>query len=216
MSYFLNLFFNIQDRKTKWVLATGSCENGLYVLKDEPRAFVAATGVSKRPSYELWHARLGHVSFNVISTLNKLGVLSITSLLPKPIVCTPCQLAKGQRLSFDISSKRSSNPLDLIHCDLWGPAPVFSNDGYRYYVAFIDDYSRFTWLYPLKTKTGFHSVLPVFINLAQTQCSRKIKTFQSDGGREFVNQTVRKIFEDNDTFHRFSYPYTPQQNGRAE
>lgn len=50
-------FFNIQDRKTKRVLARGSCENGLYVLKDEPHALVATTGVSKRASYELWHAR---------------------------------------------------------------------------------------------------------------------------------------------------------------
>ncbi|GJS04403.1 retrovirus-related pol polyprotein from transposon TNT 1-94 [Tanacetum coccineum] len=209
-------FFYIHDRKTKRVLARGRCEHGLYVLKDEPTAFIATAKVIKPASYELWHARLGHVSFDVISTLNKLGVLSITSLLPKPILCTPCQLAKGQRLPFTINAKRSSHPLDLIHCDLWGPAPICSKDGYRYYVAFIDDYSRFTWLYPLKTKTGFYSVLPVFINLVQTQCLRKIKTFQSDGGTEFVNQIVRKIFEDNGTFHRFSCPYTPQQNGRAE
>ncbi|GJW54467.1 retrovirus-related pol polyprotein from transposon TNT 1-94, partial [Tanacetum coccineum] len=114
---------------------------GLYVLKDEPTAFIATAKVIKPASYELWHARLGHVSFDVISTLNKLGVLSITSLLPKPILCTPCQLAKGQRLPFTINAKRSSHPLDLIHCDLWGPAPICSKDGYRYYVAFIDDYS---------------------------------------------------------------------------
>ncbi|GJW16872.1 retrovirus-related pol polyprotein from transposon TNT 1-94 [Tanacetum coccineum] len=138
-------FFYIHDRKTKRVLARGRCEHGLYVLKDEPTAFIATAKVIKPASYELWHARLGHISFDVISTLNK-----------------------------------------------------------------------FTWLYPLKTKTGFYSVLPVFINLVQTQCSRKIKTFQSDGGTEFVNQIVRKIFEDNGTFHRFSCPYTSQQNGRAE
>ncbi|GJX81052.1 putative RNA-directed DNA polymerase [Tanacetum coccineum] len=135
-------FFYIHDRKTKRVLARGRCEHGLYVLKDEPTAFIATAKVIKPASYELWHARLGHVSFDVISTLNKLGVLSITSLLPKPILCTPCQLAKGQRLPFTINAKRSSHPLDLIHCDLWGPAPICSKDGYRYYVTFIDDYFR--------------------------------------------------------------------------
>ncbi|GJT64249.1 RNA-directed DNA polymerase, eukaryota [Tanacetum coccineum] len=51
---------------------------------------------------------------------------------------------------------------------------------------------------------------------SKTQLSRKIKVFQSDGGTEFVNHTVRKIFEDNGTLHRLSCPYTPQQNGRAE
>nr|GEY81253.1 zinc finger, CCHC-type, Gag-polypeptide of LTR copia-type [Tanacetum cinerariifolium] len=63
------------------------CENRLYVLKDEHRAFVATTTNSKKASYKLWHTRLGHVSFDVISTLNKLGILSITSLLPKPVFC---------------------------------------------------------------------------------------------------------------------------------
>ncbi|KAJ0550750.1 putative RNA-directed DNA polymerase [Helianthus annuus] len=207
-------FFHIQDRTARQVLARGVCEGGLYVLKNEPRVFVAE--VVNKASYELWHARLGHVSFDVISSLNKCGVLSVSSLLPKPTLCASCQLAKGQRLPFISNIKRASNPLDLIHCDLWGPAPVTSTNGYRYYVIFIDDYSRFTWLYPLKTKTGFYSVLPAFIKLVQTQCSRKIKVFQSDGGSEFVNHTVRKIFEDNGTFHRYSCPYTPQQNGRAE
>ncbi|KAK1432520.1 hypothetical protein QVD17_09417 [Tagetes erecta] len=207
-------YFHIQDRKTKQVLARGTCVDGLYVLQNEPQAFVA--DVSNKASYELWHARLGHVSFDVISTLNKCGFLSVTSLLPKPDICTSCQLAKGQRLPFISNEKRASFPLDLVHCDLWGPAPITTTNGYRYYVVFIDDFSRFTWFYPLKTKTDFYVVLPAFIKLVQTQCSRKIKTFQSDGGGEFVNHTVRKIFEENGTFHRYSCPHTPQQNGRAE
>ncbi|GKE23589.1 putative RNA-directed DNA polymerase, partial [Tanacetum coccineum] len=74
----------------------------------------------------------------------------------------------------------------------------------------------FTWLYPLKTKTGFYTVLTTFIKLVQTQCSRKIKVFQSDGGTEFVNQIVRKIFDDKGTLHRFSCLHTPQQIGRVE
>lgn len=207
-------YFNLQDRKTQRVLAKGRCVDGLYVLQDGPKAFVA--DFSNKASFELWHLRLGHVSFDVISVLNKSGVLSVTSLLPKPSICASCQIAKGQRLPFINNDTRASFPLDLVHCDLWGPSPVTSTDGYRYYVIFVDDYSRFTWCYPLKTKTGFYSVLPIFLNLVQTQCSRKVKVFQSDGGTEFVNHTVRKIFEDNGTFHRFSCPYTPQQNGRAE
>ncbi|GKA77787.1 retrovirus-related pol polyprotein from transposon TNT 1-94 [Tanacetum coccineum] len=205
----------IQDRETKQVIAQGLCEDGLYVLRDTPMALAATVGVSRKASFELWHNRLGHVSFDVISTLNKLGVLDVTSILPKPNICKPCQLSKSQRLPFELNSKRSSYPLDLIHCDLWGPAPV-SSDGYLYYVIFVDDYSRFTWFYPLKTKSGFYTVLSAFIKLVQTQLSRKIKVFQSDGGTEFVNHTVRKIFEDNGTLHRLSCPYTPQQNGRAE
>ncbi|KAD0286868.1 hypothetical protein E3N88_44505 [Mikania micrantha] len=62
----------------------------------------------------------------------------------------------------------------------------------------------------------FSTVLTTFITFVQTQFSRKIKVFQSDGGTEFINNHVRKIFQDNGTFHRLSCPYTPQQNGRVE
>ncbi|KAJ0536907.1 putative RNA-directed DNA polymerase [Helianthus annuus] len=71
-------------------------------------------------------------------------------------------------------------------------------------------------MYPVKNKTKFYTVLQTFLRLVQTQLSRKIKVFQSDGGIEFTNKFVRKILDENDTFHRFSCPYTAPQNGRAE
>lgn len=116
---------------------------------------MAVSKSSSKASYELWHSRLGHVAFDTILLLNKLGHLYVTSLLPKPIFCSSCQLSKGHRLQFDLNDKCSSYPLDLVHCDLWGPSPVSSMDGYRYYVVFVDDYSRFSWIYPLKTKSLF-------------------------------------------------------------
>lgn len=147
-------FFNIQDRVTKQVIARGLCEDGLYVLRDASMALMATSGVSRKASFDLWHNRLGHIHFDVISSLNKLGVLNVTSVLPKPVICKPCQISKSQRLPFELNPKRASHPLDLVHCDLWGPAPV-SSDDYSYYVVFVDDYSRFTWFYPLKSKMGF-------------------------------------------------------------
>lgn len=106
----------------------------------------------------------------------------MTSVLPKPHFFTSCQLSKGHKLLFEFNAKHAFHPLDLVHCDLWGTSPVFSHDAYLYYIIFVDDYSSFTWFYPLKTKISFYSVLPAFIKLIQTQCSRKIKVFQSDGG----------------------------------
>lgn len=125
-------------------------------------------------------------------------------------------MAKSQRLPFDTNPKRALHPLDLVHCDVWGPFPVVSIDNYRYYVIFVDDFSRFTWFYMLKHKSEVSTVLEVFIQFVQTQFSSKIKIFQSDGGTEFVNHKVRTLFENNGTFHRLSCPYIPQQNGRAE
>lgn len=97
-----------------------------------------------------------------------------------------------------------------------GAIPVPSVEGFRYYVIFVDDHSRFTWFYPLRNKSDFASTFTVFLNLVQTQFSTKLNIFQSDGGKEFVNNRVKKLLDENGTLHRMSCPYTPQQNGRAE
>ncbi|GJS62085.1 calcium-dependent protein kinase 26-like protein [Tanacetum coccineum] len=142
--------------------------------------------------------------------------LLLLSFLNKAVLDLHRDVNNANKTTLEgVAALVQSSLRDLIHYDLWGPAPV-SLDGYLYYVIFVDDYSRFTWFYPLKTKSGFYTVLSAFIKLVQTQLSRKIKVFQSDGGTEFVNHTVQKIFEDNGTLHRLSCPYTPQQNGRAE
>ena len=103
--------------------------------------------------------RLGHVPFHVISLLNKLGHLSISLLLPDPSVCSPCHLAKSKRLPFAINEKRATFVLELIHCDFWGHAPIATSDGYKYYVPFVDDFSRFSWIYSLRAKSDFFDIL---------------------------------------------------------
>lgn len=115
-----------------------------------------------------------------------------------------------------LNDKRALCVLDLVHCDLWGPTPVVSRDGFRYYALFVDDYSHFSWLYPLHTKSEFFEVLKRFTNLVCNQFNTSIKVFQSDGGTEFTNSNIRNFFAERGVLHRFSCPYTPQQNGRAE
>ncbi|KAI3694071.1 hypothetical protein L1987_77030 [Smallanthus sonchifolius] len=188
---FSNDFFQIQDRKTAEVLAKGTCENGLYVLTQGHKSLVAALSASHlRASFNKWHSRLGHVSYDTLTTLNKLGRIFVTSILPKPGLCESCELSKAKHLPFIENPKRAKHVLDLIHCDLWGPAPVPSKDGYRYYVIFIDDYSRFTWFYPLKAKSEFFVILTSFLTFVQNQLSTNVKVFQSDGGTEFTNHQV--------------------------
>lgn len=117
--------FIIQNRKIKEILAHGRCEHGLYVLRGDQMALAASQRLSRpRASYELWHSRLGHVSFDIISLLNKLGCVSVTSLLPNPLVCSSCEMAKRKRLPFSLNDKRVDCILGLVHFDLWGPIPT--------------------------------------------------------------------------------------------
>ena len=70
---------------------------------------------------------------------------------------------------FTASNFTASRPLERIHCDLWGPSPINSVQGFRYYVVFIDQYSRFTWFYPLKLKSDFFSTFFTFQKLVENQ-----------------------------------------------
>ena len=215
---FTNNLISIKNRQPGRVVATGKRDGGLYVLERGNSAFISALRNNfLRASYDLWHACLGHVNHSVISFLNRKYHLSLESLLPSSSLCNTCQLAKSHRLSYSRNERRSSHVLDLIHCDLWGPSPVKSNPGFLYYVIFIDDYSRFTWFYPLKFKSDFFFYIFLqFQKFVKNQYSSRIKVFQSDGGAEFTSTCFKTHLRNSGIHHQLSCPYTPTQNGRAE
>ena len=98
---FTNNFFSIQNRQTGRVVATGKRDGGLYVLERGNSAFISILkNKILHASYDLWHARLGHVSHSFISLLNKNGHLYLTSLLTSPSLCETCQIAKNHRLPY--------------------------------------------------------------------------------------------------------------------
>lgn len=110
----------------------------------------------------------------------------------------------------------STSPLERIHCDLWGPSPVVSTQGFKYYVILIDNYSRFTWFYPLRLKSEFQSVFIWFQQMVETQFQSKIKQFQCDGGGEFMSTAFLNHLAQSGIKQLISCPHTPQQNGLAE
>ena len=87
----------------------------------------------------IWHARLGHLSSSRLRTSGCLGHVK-----PEHFDFVSCQLSKHHALPFFNSDSVSSALFDLIHSDSWGPAPHISIGGSRYFVIFIDNYSRFT------------------------------------------------------------------------
>jgi hypothetical protein len=127
-----------------------------------------------------------------------------------------CQFGKQTKLPFNNSDSFSSAPFDLVHSDVWGPAPFTTEGGSRYFVIFVDDYSRFTWIYLLKHRSGLISIFQTFHKMIQTQFSRTIKVFRSDNAQEYHDKSFFSILNSNGTLPHYSCPYTSQQNGRAE
>ena len=105
----------------------------------------------------LIHNCLGHPN---ISKLQKM-VPRFSSL--SSIECESCQLGKHTRVSFPKRlDQQTKSPFELIHTDIWGPSQVESTLGFRYFVTFIDDHSRCTSLFLMKTRVELFSIFQKF------------------------------------------------------
>jgi len=82
--------------------------------------------------------------------------------------CNGCKLAKVFVLLFNQSIYVSSSPFDLIHSDVWGPSPIAIKEGSRYYVSFIDDHTRYCWVYLMKHHSEFFEIYTTFWALVKT------------------------------------------------
>jgi len=130
--------------------------------------------------------------------------------------CHICPLGKSYRLPFEDRQSHAQFPLALLHLDLWGPAPISLNFGYRYYFSIVDDNTRFTWLYPLAKKSDVLTTFVHFKKLVENRFSSHIKQLQVDGGGEFTSKLFLTFLRDHGISHQISCPYTPQQNGVVE
>lgn len=130
-------------------------------------------------------------------------------------VCEACQLGRQPRLSFSHSNSFTTAPFQLIHCDLWtSPVPSFS--GYKYYLIVLDDFSHYSWTFPLRSKSDTSSTLERFFHFVLTQFHVIIKCLQCDNGGEFLTSSLRNFFSLHGVSFRLSCPYTSPQNGKAE
>ena len=129
-------------------------ENGLYVLRPTERSLnnlelfkVEHPKSNKRKKVShsdntyLWHLKLGHINLDRINQLVKDGPLRELNVGTLP-VCESCLEGKMTKRPFSAKGKRSKEPLQLVHSDVYGPLSVQARGGYEYFVTFIYDYSR--------------------------------------------------------------------------
>jgi hypothetical protein len=156
-----------------------------------PHSSLAAVRVSP----ELWHRRLGHPGSHILHFLLKNQLVSSLSCnLNTKTLCHACQLGKHTKLPFSDSVSFSVHVFDLVHSDVW-TSPIVSFTGYKYYVLFLDDYSHYCWVYPLRHKSEVFDKFCNFHQLIDTQFGTKLKNFQCDGGTEYLNNKFRTFFE---------------------
>lgn len=78
-----------------------------------------------------------------------------------------CYQGKLSKFPLPSIEHTSANLLELIHIDIWGPSPYPSCDGHHYFIIFIDDFTQFTWFYPVKFKSELFHVFQVFQKIVE-------------------------------------------------
>ncbi|GJQ93698.1 putative ribonuclease H-like domain-containing protein [Tanacetum coccineum] len=166
-----------------------------------------------------WHRRLGHVNFK---NLNKLVKGNLVRGLPSKIfqndhTCVACQKGKQHKPSCKAKLVSSiSQPLQLLHMDLFRPTSVKSLNHKTYCLVITDDFSRFSWVFFLRTKDETSGILKDFIRQIQNLLNQKVKTIRCDNGTEFKNRDFIEFCRSKGIKREYSNARTPQQNGVAE
>ena len=161
---------------------------------------------------QLCHERMAHQNKHHIKKLiqRELGI----KVQVDNETCEGCIYGKAHRLKFG-TRVRATAPGELIHCDVCGPFEMPSFRGYRYFVLFKDDFSRYRRVYFMKEKSEVSSKLEEMLAEARTS-GNTVNELLSDNGLEFDNEKVRKTLRQHGVKQRLITPYTPQQNGCAE
>ena len=127
--------------------------------------------------------------------------------------CDVCVQGKQSRKPFKYSGKRARAPLELIHSDICGPMLTESLSGAKFFITFIDDYSRKRFVYFLKHKSEAIEAFKNFKAYAENKIERRIKFIRTNNGREYLSKEFKDLLKSlKGIAHQTTVPYSPQQN----
>ena len=132
-------------------------------------------------------------------------------------ICKGCVVGKHPNLKFDRGkASQASCILGLINFDINGPMTITSMNGSRYVMNFVDDFSRYTWVFFVKKKSEVCEKFTKLKALIENASSLKIKILRSDNGGEYVCNELLHICSQIGIQVQHSFPYTPQQDSVAK
>lgn len=212
-----NRVLQLKDNQGRLVARVEMTKNRMYKLNlRSVREKCLQVNVEDKTS--LWHLRFGHLHHG---GLNKLAKKNMVHGLPDMDYdgkfCEECVLGKQARTSFQKKAEyQAKHILELIHTDICGPITPESFSSKRYFISFIDDFSRKTWVYFLKEKSEAFEVFKKFKVMVEKATGRHIKAVRSDRGGEYTSMAFMEYCEKQGIRRFLTAPYSPQQNGVAE
>ena len=156
---------------------------------------------------------MGHASFGY---LKKLFPSLFTKCDVSSLHCDVCELEKSHCTSFPLSFNKSLLPFMVIHYDVWGPSKVPTLSGSHWFVTFIDDCTRMTWLCLMKTKDEVNLLFQNFHKMIETQYSTNLWLPWSNNGLEYQSSNLQKYLEGHDIIYQTTRFNTPHKYGVFE
>lgn len=199
----------VVSEKDGEVVMTAQRRGRLYAIEGRtPSARIAKTS-------DLWHRRLGHLHAEATNKLMEKKIPEAKRDSDEE--CDTCSQAKLRRTSFPTSgASRATAKLELIHSDVVGKITPTTKGGSKYFVTFIDDYTRYAVVYPMKTKGEVLDKFDEYRRMVENLHGTTIKALRSDNGGEYLSKDFDAYLTKNGIRRQLTIPGTPQQNGVAE
>ena len=198
----------------------GSLVDKIYQLNCEPiTKEQASAALEEKNSADLWHQRLGHLNKQQLMTIVDKELVSGMTVTKNAQLssCEGCVQGKMHRQPFKpVGEIWSTRKLQLVHNDVCGPMHTESFSGQKYFVTFIDDYSRCCAVYFMKHKSEVLAKFKEFEAEVTNESSQKIGKLRTDNGGEYLSQGFEAYLKLKGIKHEFTVPYSPEQNGIAE
>nr|GEV29091.1 retrovirus-related Pol polyprotein from transposon TNT 1-94 [Tanacetum cinerariifolium] len=185
----------------------------LYQLEEEIIEEAKASISSHSPSHIFvvsWNQKLRHMSEQGMKILVKKKLIPGLIKVSLPF-CEYCVISEQHCLKFKASNSRSVFVLELVHSDVW-QASVQSLGGAKYFVSFINDYSRRRWVYPIKKKCDVFEFFKVYKARVELDSGMKIKCLRTDNRGEYTGDEFDLFCRQEGIKRQFTTAYTPQQN----
>lgn len=200
-------------------ICTAYKENGLYKISSfAQKNTICVNSSVKMTKKEKLHRTLGHVNFNYLDRLCKYKLIegSPKNLESDYFKCAICIKNKMHNIPFENNRTRATEILQLVHTDLNGPHRNTGYDGSKYFLTFIDDFSKCTLIFTIKNKSEVYRCFLEYINLVANLTGKKIKKLRCDNGREYINNDVTNLIREKGIYIEPCPPYVKQLNGTAE
>ncbi|CAI7731970.1 unnamed protein product [Closterium sp. NIES-54] len=224
-------------------LATFTCWPGssLYTLATEPSQVATSAKVSasgqvaasfscRLLSHQtlLWHHHLVHPSLPRLRGMHSCLLVSglprsLPPLPPSPAQpCLPCVEGRQRPAPHSSSFPPTTAPLQNLHLDVWVPARASGQSRERYFLQVVDDYTRYTTVFPLRSKGEVVDVLIPWIRTVRLQLRERfsqdlpVLCLHCDTGGEFSSNLLRVLCRGEGILQSFTLPDSPQQNRIAE